>query len=130
MVVSWIPIVLSILCCRHVGIEPSGAGYNALELTDCKRPHNPRINTGAMVCASMVHPEVSLSCTIALKDDTICLYRSLWLEGFSTCMMCGQRQQAEKARQLDSRIRIPGRLLEFPACEPGPSDGPSPRAGL
>lgn len=39
---------------EHVGHEPSGAGFNELTLDNLGRPHNPLINAGAIMCASLI----------------------------------------------------------------------------
>jgi glutaminase len=51
---------------NHVGTEPSGHAFNYMGLKDAPNeenpgkgiPHNPCINSGAMMMCSMVYPEV------------------------------------------------------------------------
>ncbi|KNC46792.1 glutaminase isoform [Thecamonas trahens ATCC 50062] len=55
---------------QHVGMEPSGRNFNELALDSSGRPHNPLINSGAIMCCSMVAPSKPLSQRFALVMQT------------------------------------------------------------
>jgi glutaminase len=46
---------------RHVGREPSGLGFNELSFDNSGLPHNPMINSGAIMCCSLIQPDMDMS---------------------------------------------------------------------
>lgn len=45
----------------HVGGEPSGRGFNELSLTDMGLPHNPIIDSGAIMTCSLLRAHEELA---------------------------------------------------------------------
>ncbi len=81
---------------NFVGHEPSGRNFNELCLNSDKIPHNPLINSGAIMCASLIDYEN----TLANRYDTVIKYWSR-LAGntkinFSTSVYLSEKDTADR----------------------------------
>ncbi|KAL0481770.1 glutaminase [Acrasis kona] len=62
---TMLPIVYCLACEQvgydrvheFIGKEPSGSTYNAFVLNSENKPHNPMINTGGIICCSILEPQ-------------------------------------------------------------------------
>jgi glutaminase len=98
---------------RHVGREPSGRGFNELALSQTGIPHNPMINAGAIMCASLLDANANA----ADRFDTVLqTYRELaplGRVGFDNAVFLSERDTADRNFALAYLMR------EKRAFEPG-----------
>ena len=81
---------------NFVGREPSGRNFNELCLNNDKIPHNPLINSGAIMCASLIDYKNSL----ANRFDKVIKYWSKLAANtkinFSTSVYLSERASADR----------------------------------
>lgn len=92
---------------RHVGFEPSGQVFNALTLNPRGLPHNPLINSGGIMCCSLIEPEKPLN----ERFETIADFwhrLSGTRPGFDNAVYQSERQSADRNRALAHFMREQG----------------------
>jgi glutaminase len=81
---------------RYVGREPSGRGFNELAFNSEGRPHNPMINSGAIVCCSLIRPGLDMA---ERFDHVANVWRTLsggGRVGFDNAVYLSERQTADR----------------------------------
>ncbi|AWS44222.1 glutaminase A [Streptosporangium sp. 'caverna'] len=81
---------------RHVGREPSGRGFNELSLNGDGLPHNPMINSGAIMSCSLIKPDLDIA-------DRFDYVAATWQRlsggrpvGFNNAVYLSERQTADR----------------------------------
>lgn len=97
---------------KHVGREPSGKTFNELTLNTKGLPHNPMINAGAIMCASMIKPKTSLA-------DRFDYVMDVWSElaggsrpGFDNTVFLSEKATADRNFALAYFMRENGAFPE------------------
>jgi glutaminase len=81
---------------RHVGHEPSGMGFNELTLNENGLPHNPMINSGAIMTSSLIKPELDIADRF---DYVLQIWKNLsggQHVGFNNAVYLSERQTADR----------------------------------
>jgi len=93
---------------RHVGREPSGRSFNEITLNSAGLPHNPMINAGAIMCASLIDPGSSSADRF---DRIIKTWRALAGDrpvGFDNAVFLSERDTADRNFSLAYFMRENG----------------------
>jgi glutaminase len=90
---------------RYVGREPSGRGFNELALDPGGKPHNPMINSGAIMACSLIQRGRDLADRFEFVLDS---YRNLAggrKVGFSNSVYLSERRSADRNFALGYLMR-------------------------
>jgi glutaminase len=93
---------------QHVGREPSGHSFNELSLNRDRRPHNPLINSGAIMSCSLIRPDLSIADRF---DHVLEMWQRLSggsKPGFSNPTYLSERQSADRNFALGYFMREHG----------------------
>lgn len=93
---------------RHVGREPSGRGFNELSLTDIGLPHNPMINSGAIMTCSLLHPAEELADRFDHVANTWQRLSGSNRVGFNNSVYLSERKTADRNFALGYFMREHG----------------------
>ncbi|RKE10619.1 glutaminase A [Catellatospora citrea] len=81
---------------RHVGREPSGRGFNELTLNGDGLPHNPMINSGAIMCCSLVRPAWEMADRFDHVAETWRRLAGGGAVGFNNAVYLSERRTADR----------------------------------
>lgn len=94
------PIVLEDLTAevvhRYVGREPSGQTFNYLHLNSQDRPHNPMLNSGALLLCALQKPEWPLADRCEYVQEKFKHIAGGEYIGFSNATFLSERETADK----------------------------------
>ncbi|MHA6757860.1 glutaminase A [Streptacidiphilus sp. PAMC 29251] len=81
---------------QHVGREPSGRGFNELSLNGDGLPHNPMINSGAIMSCSLIKPSLAIADRFDYIADTWRRLAGGNPVGFNNSVYLSERQTADR----------------------------------
>ncbi|MDX2001650.1 MAG: glutaminase A [Chitinophagales bacterium] len=81
---------------KHVGREPSGISFNSLSLNKQGLPHNPMINSGAIMTCSMVKPQLEMADRFDYVLDTWTRLCGGLPAKFNNSVYLSERQTADR----------------------------------
>ncbi|RCN48224.1 glutaminase A [Ancylostoma caninum] len=89
----------------HVGQEPSGRLFNDISLDHNKKPHNPLINAGAIVVASLMKRRASLSDRFDFAIHQMRRFCGVGYVGFNNAVFLSERETADRNYALSYYMR-------------------------
>lgn len=81
---------------QHVGHEPSGRSFNELSLNNKGLPHNPLINSGAIMACSLIKPDLSIADRF---DHVLATWKKVTNSasvGFNNSVYLSERETADR----------------------------------
>ncbi|PAV81497.1 hypothetical protein WR25_16621 [Diploscapter pachys] len=89
----------------HIGQEPSGRLFNDISLDHNKKPHNPLINAGAIVAASLMKRHASLSDRFDFAIRQFRRFCGTGYVGFNNAVFLSERETADRNYALSYYMR-------------------------
>ncbi|MEM6928128.1 MAG: glutaminase A, partial [Myxococcota bacterium] len=99
---------------RHIGREPSGQEFNAYVLQRDNRPHNPMINAGAIMCASLIKQDLPSHKRFQHVLDSWCELTGGKAPRFNAYMAMEEERTGDRNRALAYMMKNEG---AFPGGE-------------
>jgi len=96
----------------HVGREPSGKGFNELTLNEKGLPHNPMINSGAIMTCSMIKAQLDIADRFDYVLETWKKLSGYCYIGFNNSVYLSERQTADRNFALAYFMREKGAFPE------------------
>ncbi|MFF7415349.1 glutaminase A [Streptomyces lydicus] len=93
---------------RHIGREPSGRGFNELSLTSDGLPHNPMINSGAIMSCSLLRRQDEIADRFDYVADTWHRLSGRGRVGFNNSVYLSERRTADRNFALGYFMREHG----------------------
>eukprot|EP00761_Pharyngomonas_kirbyi_P002456 gb/GECH01002460.1/.p1 GENE.gb/GECH01002460.1/~~gb/GECH01002460.1/.p1 ORF type:complete len:526 (+),score=112.94 gb/GECH01002460.1/:1-1578(+) len=81
---------------RHIGREPSGHRFNALTLNAINRPHNPMVNSGAIMSCSLIKPHFSTAARFEYMTKIWSRLSGRSKVGFNNSVYLSERSTADR----------------------------------
>ncbi|WP_369374225.1 glutaminase A [Streptomyces sp. cg36] len=97
---------------QHVGREPSGLGFNELTVNSHGLPHNPMINSGAIMSCSLIEPSLDIADRYDFVAETWRRLAGGGSVGFNNAVYLSERQTADRNFALGYFMREHGAFPE------------------
>ncbi|XP_064597078.1 glutaminase liver isoform, mitochondrial-like [Liolophura sinensis] len=89
----------------YVGHEPSGTAFNEISLNFAKKPHNPMINSGAIVVCSLMGQGMSIADRFDSTASKLKRFTGGEYVGFSNATFLSERESADRNYALGYYLR-------------------------
>lgn len=97
---------------NHVGREPSGQSFNELTLNKDQRPHNPMLNAGAILCASLLRAGLPMAERFETLTNLIGSMAGNIRPGFNYSIFRSEHETADRNFALTHYMREVGAFPE------------------